>query len=325
MRNLGLLVLSVAFWAVGPASGIDKVESHKLSILTSVFRMDAPIGGEKDYRVLSTVDGRIYKLEASNEAAMSALNVAISTRSNVELVLTPGNNDLISSVEILSASRADAFTLLNWEKNRANDVSREARNHENRLDSGFEPTVLDSKSEANKLFKSVYSYDTGYDVEDHCYDRAHYWARTFFTEDEVNSQKVFIFFTPKYQREHDFKWWFHVAPFVLVGASEREYVLDPTFESEPLTMKQWALDFATKAKKCYDGKNLGVYYSKGETEDCVLVRASMYHYTPSDLDSIPSVTSWRCADIRRVMSGIAPPEKKRSWDEVKGFLPANCR
>lgn len=324
MRPLHVFVLAASIWGISSSWAVDKFESHKLNVITSIFRVEAPSTGETDYRVLSTVDGRIYKVAGSNEIALKLLNLAATTGSNVELLLVPGNADLIGSVEVVAASRADAFTLMNWEKARTLDIEREAKNRENRLDEEFRPTVVANKAEAQELFDSVYSYNSGYDVEDHCYDRAHYWARSFYVNDKVKSQKVFLFFTSKYQREHNYKWWFHVAPFVLSGNSKREYVLDPTFETEALTMKQWSLDFADKAKSCIDGANIGVYYDQGEKEDCVLIRASMYHYTPSDLNTVPSVTSWRCADLKRVMSGIPAPYKK-TWDDVRGFLPAECR
>ena len=145
-----------------------------------------------------------------------------------------------------------------------------------------------------------------------------------YIQDKVKSQKVYIFFTEKYRKDNNYKWWYHVAPFVLVGSSKKEIVLDMSFENEPITIKAWEKDFADHAKKaCYNGKNLGDYYAKTNTEDCVLVRASMYHYTPTDLESNGSITEWTCSSLKSVTRSIPGPEKK-SWDKVDGFLDG-CR
>lgn len=307
------LIVTISFLAnLGLA--VEKIESHRLNLLTSIYAIERPVGGDTDFSVMSTTDGRVYKVEASNAPALSILSLAKSTSRSVELNLNPSNPDFIVSASLLDASREDAFTLLNSETK------------ENKLGpKDYSATVLDSKHEASQLFDSVYSYATGYDVDDHCYDRAHYWGRMFYADKKVNSMKVFLFFTPKYQRDHKFKWWFHVAPFVYVGDTNNEIVIDPTFETEVMTMHAWSLDFAEKAKKCEDGDSMRDYNRMGQSEDCVLIRASMYHYTPTDLEQNPSVTSWRCGDLQRVARGIPAPFKKASWKDVPGFFPANCR
>ena len=131
MRSVSYLVLLSLFGVVGPSIAVERIESHRLNVFTSVFRLDPPAAGERDYRVLSTVDGKIYKVDETNDSALKVLTVAASTGSNVELSLTPGNTELIESAEILSGSRADAFTLMVWEKNRAADIARENKNREN--------------------------------------------------------------------------------------------------------------------------------------------------------------------------------------------------
>lgn len=325
MFTKALVPVFLAVLALSPSAfSVELSEPHKLSVLTSIFSVETPVSPETDFRVMSTVDGRVYKLEASNTEALAVLRMAMSTNRSVELRLVPGNAEFIDSASLLDASREDAFTLLNWEKNRANDVARE--NKENKLrGSEYQASVLDEKRDAQDLFDSVYSYKRGYDVDDHCYDRAMYWSRMFWVEKKVKSMKVFLFFTPKYQRDHKFKWWFHVAPFVYVGDSEREIVIDPTFESEVMTMKAWSLDFADKAKKCEDGDSMKDYRNRGEVADCILIKASMYHYLPDDLERNPSVGNWRCADLQRVAHGIPAPFKKDSWKDIKGFFPADCR
>jgi hypothetical protein len=320
VRKLLLNVLSLSLFVTSFVTAAERTISHKLEIKTSIYSVIAPEKGDTDYRALSITDGRVYKVEGSNEAALSALKLAAGAPMTVELKLNPSRPDYVGMVTVISGTPKNPMIEL-LEKANSEQFSREGEGSVS-----YRPTILDTKADAKKLFESVYSYEDG-EIEDNCFDRAHYWARTFFTQDKVRSMKVFLFFTPKYQKEHDYKWWFHVAPFVYVGEkdSDSEYVLDPTYTNGPMKTHPWSKEFASEAKKCADGESLADYESADKDVDCMLVRANMYHYMPSNLDGTRSRGEWKCDDLKSVTRGIPAPNEEKSWKEEKDFLPEECK
>lgn len=296
---------------------LSQITFASTEVITKIFNVES---NENKANVLSIADGKVYSVETAKSDIVSALKMASHVSAVVKLSIA-NDGESIDSFEVVENAKGASFSAFasNLEKNAMVNA------RERRL-SDYVPSTLRSNEKAQELFDSVFQYkeEDGYDLNDNCFNRAHYWARTMFIQDKVKSQKVFIFFTEKYRRDNNYKWWYHVAPFVLVGSSKKEVVLDMSFEAEPITMKEWEKDFASHAKKsCYNGKSLSDYYAKTNTEDCVLVRASMYHYTPTDLEDNGSITDWTCSSLRSVMRSIPGPERK-GWDKVEGFLDG-CR
>ncbi len=97
----------------------------------------------------------------------------------------------------------------------------------------FDPTNIYSQDTLSKAFKKLYRGKTGSE----CYDRAHFWSFQMAQEFDINSTKVFVFFTNKYKREINNQWWFHVAPGVVYRGTD--YMMDPEFLNKPVSFEAW--------------------------------------------------------------------------------------
>jgi Glutaminase len=86
-----------------------------------------------------------------------------------------------------------------------------------------------------------------------CANRAHMWAYDFFRFFQVDSAKIFIFYTPKTSRSSGENWWYHVAPVVNEGGAF--YAMDRAFMDQPVTVDRWLQEFNGSLKKCYEIKN----------------------------------------------------------------------
>ncbi len=148
----------------------------------------------------------------------------------------------------------------------------------------FEPTVLNSLAEAKNIFRSLRNGATSWSQ---CYNRAHVWAyeskRTF----NLDSMKVFMFYTRKYIREFNFDWWFHVSPFtyVMEDGVKTERVLDFGFTRSTLHMKNWTDIFMRNKVTCPEITKYSEYENNQEAEYCYLYKAPMYYLQPLDLDN----------------------------------------
>jgi hypothetical protein len=166
----------------------------------------------------------------------------------------------------------------------------------------FEPTVLQNMDEATNVFKNFRRKETPWSQ---CYNRAHVWAYETKNRFNINTMKVFMFYTTKYIREYNFPWWFHVAPLTLVsedgGISEK--VLDPYFAKNPLTLKDWTKLFIQNRPTCPVISQYSDFQKNERDEYCYLYKSSMYYVQPIDLENFEKYgktkTQWKNFEIKR--------------------------
>lgn len=92
-----------------------------------------------------------------------------------------------------------------------------------------------------------------------CSNRAHMWAFDFKRKFDLDSPKIFLFFTPKNSRTGGWltgiSWWYHVSPMINEGG--KFYVMDAGFPgkiSKPLLMKDWLVTFTGVDHQCKEIK-----------------------------------------------------------------------
>jgi hypothetical protein len=150
-------------------------------------------------------------------------------------------------------------------------------------ESTYDPSVLSDQNAASAIFNRMRSTRW----RSQCYNRAHVWAYEEFNRSGLRAQKTFIFFTNSYIRNYNYKWWFHVAPSTLVEESgvKKSMVLDWTFFDLPQEEKEWALYFMESKRACPTVKRYSDYKNNQESEDCYLIKTSMYFWQPLDIEA----------------------------------------
>lgn len=151
-------------------------------------------------------------------------------------------------------------------------------------DPNYVPSVLSSLEWATKYFK-----ESRYNPKDsQCFNRAHVWTYEWHKKHKFNSSKIFLFFTQKYIRMHNFHWWFHVAPYVHVYIDRkiRERVMDVKYTSGPTPVKDWIRKFIRLPEPgCLTVNTFSDYANFPENGNCYIMKASMYYYWPLDLEN----------------------------------------
>lgn len=165
---------------------------------------------------------------------------------------------------------------------------------------GYQPTVFKSYSDVKKVFDDYMplGFKTGtWGRVSQCYQRAELWSYNLYRNYQINPMKVFIFYTHTYRRAYDFDWWFHVAPYVLMRNPStqqlEEYVLDPIFVDEPLSMKPWTDLFLESHRKCAEFVPYEKFRREVENgpdaiyghEHCYIVRVPATDYDPTDVEA----------------------------------------
>jgi hypothetical protein len=145
----------------------------------------------------------------------------------------------------------------------------------------YTPSIL-SASTASSVF---YRMRRDYQYQSQCYNRAHVWTYEEYRRSAIRSNKLFLFFTTRYIRAYNYKWWFHVTPMVYVGGTTSAYwrTLDRRYTSGPLTIRTWTNIFMYNDANCPIVYNWSDYYYRQSTQYCYLIPKSMYFWQPRDI------------------------------------------
>lgn len=158
----------------------------------------------------------------------------------------------------------------------------EARNNSKNVPQNYEPSVVDGGRTAKRYFNES-RISRG---STQCYNRAEVWTYELWKKHGVKSQKIFLFFSRKYIREHHFGWWFHVAPLVTTKewSGKSEKVFDPRFITAPRDIDWWVSKFVVSGTECKEIQSYSEYADYPYSEDCYFLKAPMYIYQPLDLE-----------------------------------------
>jgi hypothetical protein len=146
----------------------------------------------------------------------------------------------------------------------------------------FDPTVIGSTQAAREIFNNMKPIQN----ESQCYNRATVWSFEWFNQQNINSYKSWIFFTRKYIRQYQFKWWFHVAPSLDVEDEGviKEKIMDKKYASTPLDPRSWTNIFMKNKAPCRRINNYFDYSHYPESADCFILRTNMYYHQPVDIE-----------------------------------------
>ena len=147
------------------------------------------------------------------------------------------------------------------------------------------PTVVSSLDEASTIFDHL-NRRTKRSAE--CYNKAEIWTYENLKQRNLKSMKVFLFFTSRYIREYNYKWWFHVSPYVLVreGGTIVEQVIDHTFTDGPTAFTPWTEIFIQTGETCPVAAKYSDYSKHEEEHDCYLMKMPMYSWQPWKLEEL---------------------------------------
>ncbi len=153
-------------------------------------------------------------------------------------------------------------------------------NQEKELNLSYEPTILNSLSDASAIFRKM---RRDYQYESQCYNRAHIWTWEEFNRSSLKSKKYFLFFTSRYIRAYRYHWWFHVTPAVSVnGLGDR--ILDRRYTTDIKMIKDWTDKFIYSKRSCPIVFKYNDYRYNQQLEHCYLIPVSMYFWQPRDIE-----------------------------------------
>lgn len=274
------------------------------SIHTTVFNV---FESQKTERILilSGADGRIYKT-FKNEENLRRMKSYIGKVVRLEFS-TNGKEAILTNIQLANPNEIDIKTM-DLNHFRFNELRQ------------FAPTDLQSVEEANDIFKNM--LNDGDKRFSECFKRAHMWAYDMWSTLGIRSEKIFIFFTKRYAILEEFEWWFHVAP--LVSVAGEDYVLDGTFMSKPVPLKEWK-DYFIKSSEitCPMIDRYQEFEEHQWSRLCYLMKVPMYFLSPLNIQNRDK----RGVDRNHwVLEELQDARKSfKKWDEVYEGLDTGKR
>lgn len=268
---------------------------------TRILHINSPEMIDENYEVLTSGSREVIEVNSNNLELIEKLYDAADANNTVELKYL--NNEL-ADLETLATENSDDYL----------DETQELHPMMN-----YTPTNLDSEELVTEMFQSLNNRTKWFSQ---CFNRAHIWAKSMYDNYAVKSMKILIYYTKRYRREINKKWWFHIAPMVQIG--DKRLVLDREFTRKPVTDEQWEKIFTKKMEekgiyghRCKVIKNIKEYYDKHnqENEFCNIQVTSMYYWEPNDMSRLDKKgtqkTDWVNWELR-----AASKEAFKKWRKV---------
>lgn len=246
-----------------------------------VSYIDYPTGKEKDTLLLLS-SGNVLKLPSTQNQNLKIITDAKNKNQQVVFEINKDRRILNVSIKTLSLKKT---------------ALQSSSAHQE-----YHPTIHENAEDINSIFRNLRGRARR---SSQCYNRAHVWAYESKNKFDLNSMKVFMFYTRRYIRRYNFHWWFHVAPFTYLKTNDAfdEKVLDYRFTQRPHAMKDWTDIFMHNKAYCPEIKLYSQYRDHQEDEDCYLLKVSMFYLQPLDLDNLERYqsvkTDWINYELKR--------------------------
>jgi hypothetical protein len=146
----------------------------------------------------------------------------------------------------------------------------------------YEPSIVKTSSEATQIFRRM---RRDYQNDSQCYNRAHVWAWEEFKKNGLKSTKHFLFFTRRYIRNYNYKWWFHVSPSIFVEEYSNDRIIDRRYTSGHRSIESWTKNFVFSRRICPIVTKYNDYRNNQDKEDCYLLPVPMFYWQPRDIES----------------------------------------
>lgn len=268
---------------------------------TRILHVSMPEHSGDTYEVLVAKNKSTLQLLPSNQELVKKVLHAEEFNSVVDLEL---NGNIISSLTVLE----EGDNLLDFYPDEGLHPM-----------TGYTPSNVDSMELAELLFKSLKKRTKWFTQ---CFNRAHVWAKQMYDSHQVKSMKILIYYTKKYRREIDGKWWFHIAPMIDVNGTY--YVMDKEFTRKPVTDSEWESIFKRKMEakgiygyRCKVIQNIKEYYDdyNQKNEYCNIQVTSMYYWEPNDMSRLDKTGKQKSEFLNRELR-IATKEIFWKWRKV---------
>lgn len=172
-------------------------------------------------------------------------------------------------------------------------------------------TDFDDENTVRRLFNTMRT-DTR--TKSQCFNRAHVWSWELharrYKGQRIQTGKIWLFFSKKYIRQYNYKWWFHIAPYLNVKGEMR--VIDRSFSYKPLAKKSWTDMFMQNRADCPNITKYSDYRDYPYDYYCYTMKSSVFYWQPWQLENVETKGEGK--------ENWVPYELKKAYRNAIGFF-----
>ncbi len=280
-KTFTLSVLSAFCWVAQPSFAVEAIETFQ----TRIVKYSPAADAQSATHFYLESEGRVARISADQSDLSVKMEAAYFNDEWVTISLKDrGDHDEIVALQTTAAPLSSALDVVDEEETVDPATAT------------YLPSDLGSFENAQSIFGGLHRR---FKRRSQCYQRAHVWAYSMHANSNIKSMKVFLFFTEKYVRAYNYKWWFHVAPFV--KAAGVEYVMDRSYTSKPLDMQSWTNEFMKNKAVCPVIRSYSDYSRNEYAAYCFVAKVPMYYYNPVDLQALERrrvvIENWKTSHV----------------------------
>lgn len=275
--------------------------SYAETIQTEVVDVEQ-MGSE---HVLFAGDGQIYRLHSEKDIADAINAKELGLKVTIELDETYNTTELLEQrnniIDIRLTSEATMQSLFNSIATADPFAFQQKDYSAADLFSSY-ISDFDSEYEVESLFRTM---RTDLRSKSQCYNRAHVWSyelhRRRHNGRRIQTGKMWLFFTRRYIRDYDYKWWFHIAPYLNVQGQPR--VIDRTFAYNPQDERTWTNMFMQNNAACRQVTKYTDYRNNQNSAYCYTIKTSVFYWQPWQIEGLEKNgqvrNGWHSYEVRK--------------------------
>lgn len=247
---------------------------------TKIIQFHAPGAFHATHASLFMEDGKIINIQKSANELLEKAQKAFTENRAIDYTITETGENTAALLDSITFEKEDMSAqeqekdMYTWELLLAMDFQTRDPMEKAKI------TQLENTSQLNKVMNS---FRNDLDKHKQCFNRAHVWSYETKVKHNVNLGKVWLFFTQKYIKTYNYKWWFHIAPFTEVN--QQKYVLDKTYsKGGAQTVNSWKNMFIRNSHNCPVVSDYNEFYNKQNEAYCYIMYSSQYFWQPWHLE-----------------------------------------
>ena len=244
----------------------------------------APEQNEAYFNVMAT-DGQIYQIDRDDEELIEKAHIAKDLGQVVKLRLS----DAVDTEDFLELRTEILDIKIRSEliEDQAHDKLQLTKNNsdQNLLMTSY-ITNFD-EADASLVDKYFSKMRMKFRGRSQCYNRAYVWSwemsLDFYKGRRVQTGKTWLFFTREYIRQYKYKWWFHIAPYLMVNNEIK--MMDRSFMRKVGSVQDWTDEFIYTKETCKVAQKYSDYKDYPDDRSCFVIFTNTFFWQPYDIEN----------------------------------------
>lgn len=263
----------------------------------------------KEYSAVYASDGRIYDVSNTNQKLINNLHFALVNHLEVKVdfgrytklieKIDGEEREEIFEIE-LSSTETERSLLKNKSFYKSLNLEKEKIEA-----ASLQNTYVTDIKKLGDLEEIFERQRRQFRSRSQCYNRAHVWSwelnKVYYDGKRIQPGKMWIFYSRNYIRKHDFKWWFHVAPYLTVNNEIK--IIDRTFLKKPTSENDWVNHLSRVNISCSEVKNYSSYREEYIPADCYFIKTSQFYWQPWQINAAEKENQergeWNVYELKR--------------------------